>query len=224
VCTVNSLATIWKKQTGIPFYHLPFGISLDRFKDYSCDKKYDFGFTGGLHAVHLDYRYLVKKEIFKPISIDKMANRGTEMLFSGQPIRDEYRKYRIFWAEFGARKWLGLKSLLPHGEEYAKFLNGCKVFLNTPSASNILNTRSLELMGTKTLILCPRVDAYEGFLVDGINCMMFEPDMSDFKAVLDDALNSESKRKSIVDSAYALINNHSYDKRVESLFMHLKLL
>ena len=224
VCTVNPLATEWKKETGISFYYLPFGISLERFKDYSCNKKYDFAFTGGLHAIHLDYRYLVKKEIFKSASMDKMANSGTELLFSEYPINAEYGEYKIFWAEFGARKWFGLKSLLPHGVAYAKFLNSCKVFLNTPSASDILNTRSLELMATKTLILCPRVDAYQGFLVDGINCMMFEPDMSDFKNVLDDAVNNESKRKKIVDCAHVLASKHSYDKRVESLFMHLKLL
>jgi glycosyltransferase involved in cell wall biosynthesis len=224
VCTVNPLATEWEEETGIPFMHLPFGISLERFKDYGCALKYDFAFTGGLHAVHLDYRYLVKKEMFKSILIDKMANSGTELLFSEQPIKDEYRKYKIFWAEFGARKWFGLKSLLPHGEAYARFLNSCKVFLNTPSASDILNTRFLELMATKTLILCPRTDSYQGFLVDGVNCLMFNPDMSDFKTILDDAVNNESKREKIIDYAYILADKHSYDKRVESLFMQLELL
>ena len=79
-------------------------------------------------------------------------------------------------------------------------------------------------MATKTLILCPRTDSYQGFLVDGVNCLMFNPDMSDFKTILDDAVNNESKRRKIVNYAHVLVDEHSYDKRVESLFVRMKFL
>ena len=215
ICTVHPSAKKWQEKLGIEFLELPFGISLERFHDYSIKKKYDFSFTGGLHASHTDMRYLVKKEIFKNKFINIKSNRGLSGLFK-KSIKSKYENYNIFWAEWGAKDYF-YKSLLPTGKRYAKFMNQSKVFLNTPSAIGIFNTRFFELMATKSLIFCPESNNYDGILKDGQNCIMFKTDMSNFNDRLVECLNDHDARESIITNAYNEVQNHSYNKRIKFL-------
>ena len=153
VVTVHPQATEWQRNLGVRFLQLPFGISLSRFRDRGLKRKYDFAFTGGLHATHNDLRYSVKKRLFKTQFHHIKSNKGFSGFFK-KAICEEYSRLNIYWAEWGARSLVG-KSLLPSGEKYSEFMNSCKVFLNTPSALGIFNTRFFELMSTRTLILCP---------------------------------------------------------------------
>ncbi len=221
VCTVHPDASKWEKEIGVKFLHLPFGISLERFKDYGLPKKWDFGFTGSLHKQHTDYRFLVKKEFLKPESIHRLSIHGLPAIFKPHPLKEKYKEYKIFWAEFEARDFL-FRSLLPKGIKYAKFLNQFKVFLNTPSASGIFNTRFLELMAVRTLILCPESDSYVGILKDNTNCLMFKPDLSDFEEKLGEAIENEDKRKNIVENACKEVKNHSYEERLKKLLNNIK--
>ena len=45
-----------------------------------------------------------------------------------------------------------------------------------------------------------------------------------FYSLTQKIMSGESKREKIIDYAYILADKHSYDKRVESLFMQLELL
>lgn len=222
VCTVHPDFKRWQDHIGIRFIQLPFGISLDRFRDFGLRKRWDFAFTGALHERHLDFRCRVKKEIFQNNRINQLSTHGLDALFKSSPLKAFYRKYSIFWAEFGARKVTG-RPLLPVGVKYAKFLNRCKVFLNTPSAAGIFNTRNFELMATKTLILCPQAD-YSGILKDGENCMMFKHDMSDFRDKFVESVENTNKRSKIVEFAYKNVGNHSYDARVETVLKEVDML
>ena len=215
VCTVHPSSSTWESELGVPFLNLPFGISLDRFKDFGYKKQYDFSFTGGLHSSHTDLRFLVKKEIFKSNSLKLKSNKGIDG-FLRNPIRHKYQKYKIYWAEWGSRDFT-FRSLLPTGKRYGYFMNRTKVFLNTPSAIGIFNTRFFELMATKSLILCPESDTYGKFLKDNHNCLMFKKDLSNFQDKLVQSIEDESFRKAIITNAYTDVSMHSYDERIKSL-------
>ena len=219
VVTVHPNARKWQKNIGVPFLYLPFGISLSRFKDRNLPRKYDFAFTGGLHLTHNDMRYQIKQRIFKSQFHHIKSNRGLSGFFR-QTIKEEYRSLEIYWAEWGARNFIG-SSMLPWGEDYAKFMNSCKTFLNTPSAIGIFNTRFFELMSIKTLILCPKDDSYGNLLIDGENCLMFKKDLSNFEDVFKLAIYDEKLRKKIVNKAHKDVKSHSYDKRIKTLLNYI---
>lgn len=206
----------WEKKLGIKFIHTPFGVNLERFRDFGLPKKWDFGFTGSLHKNYTDIRFKVKKELFKESHINQLSTHGLSRLLRGDPIKEKYKKYRIFWAEFGARNLL-FRSLLPAGIKYAKFLNQFKVFLNTPSALGIINTRFYELMATKTLIFCPESWYYANFLKDGENCIMFKEDMSDFEQKLKLAIEDEKLRVKIVENNYKNIKKYTYENYLKNI-------
>ena len=221
VCTVHPKAYEWSETLGIKFLHLPFGVSLDRFSYLDINRKYDFAFTGAVHKNYIDYRYLVKCELFKSQKLEVKSNLGLNRLLNTNPISKKFQKYNIYWAEWGARS-LTYKSLLPTGLEYVKLMNMSKVFLNTPSAVGIFNTRFFELMATKTLILCPESDSYLSLLKDGINCVMYNPNMSDFDEKLVKCIEDNHFRKTITDNAYKNIEKHSYDARIATLLDYIE--
>jgi len=221
ICTVHPNAKKWEKETGFKFMYLPFGVSLDRFKDFGLKKKYDFSFTGGLHKTHTDSRFMVKKQLFKEGSLNVMSNRGLSVLFKKSPLNDKYKKYRIYWAEWGSRDY-NLRSMLPRGGKYAEFMSQSKVFLNTPSAIGIFNTRFFELMAVKSLIFCPESNSYGGILKDGYNCVMYKQDMSNFNEKLIQCIEDEEFRECIVNNAYNDVKVHSYNERVKSLLNYIK--
>ncbi|MFC5078916.1 hypothetical protein VTH8203_01466 [Vibrio thalassae] len=219
VVTVHPEYKNWEKETGIKFIKSHFAVNLERFNYNNEKKKYDFGFTGGLHLNHLDYRSKVKMEIFKEQSVKVKSNRGLDGIINRGVIKEKYRDYDIYWAEFGAKNILG-KSLLPSGEKYANFLRKFNSFLNTPSAIGIFNTRFFELMASKTLILCPRVEEYDGLMIDGVNCVMFNPDMSDFEDILKKS-KMENYRTPIVENAYRMVKEHTYERRVLNILENI---
>lgn len=223
VCSVLPYIESWSdKIDNIPILNLPFGISEVRFTDLNLKREYDFSFTGNLHYSFNDIRFNIKKNIFNEADLHVLSNKGISS-FLKNPIRTELRRYKIFWAEWGSRNFLG-KSLLPTGLKYSQFMNKTKVFLNTPSAMGIINTRFYELMATKSLILCPENDSYKGMLIDKQNCMMFKSDLSNFNSVLTTAINDHDMRKYIVNNAFKSIHNHTYKSRIKQLLAHIECL
>ncbi|PCJ21368.1 MAG: hypothetical protein COB02_01920 [Candidatus Cloacimonadota bacterium] len=214
VCTVHPNAKKWENQIGIKFLYLPFGISLNRFKNLNLSRVYDFSFSGSLHKNHTDLRFNIKQHIFQKQHINKKSNCGLNSIF--KLLRPEYKMYSIFWAEWGAKN-LFYQNLLPKGEKYVKLLNQTKVFLNTPSAIGIFNTRFFELMATKSLILCPKTQKYEDILINEKNCLMFNPDLSDFKEKFTYAINNKSFREKITNQALEDVQSHTYINRIKTL-------
>jgi hypothetical protein len=222
VCTVHHDYEQWAKKTGLRFLHVPFAADPQRFEDFGLPKKYDFGFTGSLHTKWINTRCQIKELLFQDPTVK--SNLGIERFLRQNSLRPEFQKYKIYWAEWGARDILG-RSLVPHGERYARLLNGSRSFLCTPSAIGIINTRYFECMATKTLVLCPKSDYYQGLFKDGHNCLMFDEDLSDFAAKLQHASSESEETKSIVDNAYEEFHRlHTYDRRVESVLRELNLM
>ena len=89
----------WQRQTGIEFMTLPFGISLDRFVKLETDENMIL-LSGSLHSEHSPVRSMIKSELFK----SKFINLKSNMIFGGSlyPIKSEFQKYKIYWAEWEA--------------------------------------------------------------------------------------------------------------------------
>lgn len=216
IFTVHHDYEKWEAQTGLPFVRLPFAADPKRFRDYGLLRRYDFGFTGALHKTHTDIRYRVKCVLFKAPEVK--SNLGMSRLLKKNPLKEEFRRYKIYWAEWGARGLWG-NSLLPSGMNYAKFLNTFKAFLSTPSAAGLIGTRYFECMATKTLLLCPQSEYYGDMFQDGYNCLMFREDLSDFADKLEYILSEDTERQRILENAYLdFISNHTYDHRIEKVF------
>ncbi|MEZ9336225.1 glycosyltransferase family 1 protein, partial [Vibrio sp. 10N.286.51.A4] len=64
IVTVHPNFKLWEEEVGIRFVQSHFAVDLARFGYNNEPKDYDFGFTGGLHMKHLDFRSKVKNEIF----------------------------------------------------------------------------------------------------------------------------------------------------------------
>jgi len=227
VCTVHHDFEKWSKQTGLKFLRIPFAADPERFRDFGLSKRYDFGFTGGLHLKWTDIRYRVKKLLFANPRV--RTNLSLARPFRKNPIKPEFRKYRIYWAEWGAGVLLGRdllgRRVVPLGRQYASLLNMCKSFLCTPSAIGIVGTRFFECMATKTLILCPRDGHYGDLLRDGHNCLMFKPDISNFVEKLEEAVSGGDNVKQIVEIAYQeFMEKHTYKHRVKTILQGLKLI
>jgi len=211
----------WANQTGLRFFQLLFAADPNRFKDYELSKKYDFGFTGALHRDFIDIRYKIKYKLFKNPEIKSYVSRS--ILFEKKSLKESFKEYKIYWAEWGAKNFLG-RNLLPYGNDYVKFLNSFKVFLNTPSAIGIINTRYFECLAVKTLLFCPETKYYVNTFKDNYNCVMFKENLSDFEQKLEDIINDERKRHRIIENGYKdFIINHTYDKRVETVLNILKI-
>jgi len=206
----------WEKELDVRFLHTPFGVNKKRFRDFGLPKIWDFGFTGSLHKAYSPLRTKVKEQLFRQDRMSQLSTHGVQRLLKGNPLKQEYSDYRIFWAEVGARN-LFLRSLLPRGKKYARFLNMFKTFLNTPSAMGLINTRFYELMATKTLILCPESAHYGNLLTHGKNCIMFRPDLSDFSERLKQAVEDTETRTRIVEFNYHQVGNYTYERSVKNL-------
>lgn len=219
VFTVHPDAKRWSKTECIDVKQLHFGIDLSRFLYDGQKKDIDFAFTGSLHSSHLDYRKKVKKELFFDDCMRYKSNKEWKCILKNV-IKPEYRRYKLYWAEFGARGVFG-QSLLPFNQKYGQFLKRTKVFLNTPSAVGIFNTRFFELMASQTLILCPDVENYSDILENEKNCLMYKPDMSNFREVLGNAINDNNLRQEIVFNANIEVKTHSYESRVNEMLSYV---
>ena len=212
----------WESYTGVKFIQSHFGIDLNQFRDLGLKRKYDFTFTGALHERYTNQRVNVKKELFRKMGLT--SNKGlVRVLHWKNPISKPYRKFDIYWAEWG--KWsrdLSGKSLLPSGEDYVKLMNQSKTFLCTLSAEGIFGTRFFELMACGSLIICPKGDYY-GILRDGENCIMYKEDMSDFYDKLNMLIENDNLRLKITEQAKTEVLEHSYVNRIKKLYKILEL-
>ena len=194
VFTVHHFSDRWAEKTGVKFVRFPFAVDETMFRDYGERKRYGFGFSGRLHDQWTDIRVRIKDRIFlkRPVK------------------RPRYWHTRVFWSE-------GLipRLRLPTGESYVRLINRSKTWLSTPSALDIVGTRFYEIMATKTLLFCNRSQAYSGLFEDGVHCVMFDSDLSDFEERLFYYLEHEDEREEVVEAGYRhVLENHTWDRRI----------
>lgn len=212
ILSTHPMANQWSRDHKLNIKKVHFAVNMERF-NFSESKKIQFAFTGGLHKSHNDLRYLCKKQIFREKYIHKKSNLGMSNVLAKNYFSKNINTYNIYWAEWGARNWLG-RSLLPTGKEYAKFLSKCQSFLNTPSAGNIFNTRYFELMASRTVILSTEVPDVPISLTD--KPFYLEIDLENENlAELIKYVNSDSLEiQSMLNANYEIVRSETYDNRV----------
>ena len=203
----------WQEQTGVPFVHFPFAVDPTLFNDYAQTKRYELGFSGALHRRWTDTRVRIKNHLFFRWPIKTPAYWRTRLFWHDDSLNPTSRFYR-FRGAFRLGEILGLN--FPRGEDYARLINGTKIWLSTPSAIDLVGTRFYEVMASKTLLFCSRSDAYEGLFVDGVHCVMFDPDLSDFDDKFLHYLRNDTEREEIVERGYQhVLENHTWERRIE---------
>ena len=223
ICTVNLNYEKWKSKYNINFVYLPFGINLENFKFLNIEKKYDLSFTGSLHETFTNQRLNFKKEIFLPHLLNLKSNHGLHSIFRKNFLKKKYQKFKIFWAEWGAKNFIG-RSLLPTGLKYSKLMNSSNFFFNTLSAANIINTRFYEIMASGSVVLCPENINYGNFLENEKNCVMIKNDCSDLYEKLTYYKENSKKLESIINYSLILSKEFSYEKRIDDLCLKIRKL
>ena len=196
VFTVHHDHGKWSKETGVPFVRFPFGVDETRFRDYGEPKRYALGFSGATHRRWTDVRERIKERLFVRWPLKRRRYWGTP----------------VYWSEWG-----GLPGLRPPAREaYGRLLNSSKAWISTPSAADIVGPRFLEVLASRTLLLCSRSPVYGDLLTDRENCVMFEPDLQDFDDKVFSVLRRNEEREAIVRNARAqVLENHTWERRVE---------
>jgi len=190
------------KETSKEFYQLPFAANPDVFRDYGMEKSIDIGFSGNM------FNY----GVYKNTGIMGSHFQNIRERVYNELLRSVYRGRSIWWNSDAGR--------FLYGEGYGKLINSSKVWLNTPSAVQLVGTRFYEIIASKSLLFCRDSEhSYSdlGF-IDGETCVTFKDDLSDFETKLTYYLENDRDREKIIESAYELFRErHTWGHRVEFL-------
>ena len=73
-------------------------------------------------------------------------------------------------------------------------------------------------MASKSLLLCPESDVYEGIFDTAKHCVTFNPDLSDVKEKILHFSKNKEKREEIIESAYEhFLKNHTWSHRISKI-------
>tara|TARA_R100000008_G_scaffold48895_1_gene29103 strand:- start:12484 stop:13440 length:957 start_codon:yes stop_codon:yes gene_type:complete len=149
------------------------------------DKIFDIGFSGADHG---------GDKIKGPTN--NLRNRIRTHL--------ENTRYNLFW-----NSTRDLSYRISSVEEYATKINQSKMWVATTGPTNDISPRYFEVMLSRTLLLCNEMlYEYEGVFQDGVNCVMFKNDLSDFQNKIDYYMDNLKERQRIIDNAFEMAKKH----------------
>lgn len=184
----------WEQETGVKFLRFPFAAHSHIFKNYNNGKKYDLGFTGNLF----------NDTFYKSGIMGKYFNNIRERI-SNELKKDDYKKLSLY---LNGGKYI-------KGTDYGSLINSSKIWLCTPSATELVGPRFYEIMGACSLLFCRESFAYENLFEPGKHCVTFKDDLSDFKEKLFYYIENNNERNDIIKNANKhFLNNHTWDHRV----------
>ena len=183
IVTSVPLTTHYSESTGISCKLLPQASDPTLFYDRGEEKIYDIGFSGALHDNNI---YV--EGAFKTVNI---RSRLQEILRSQEGLNTFLN---------------GSDSMAPRidsHDEYAAKINQCKMWLATPAPFEEVTGRYYEIGMSKTLLLCSQIkEEYKKDLQDGVNCVEFKDDLSDFLEKFYYYLNNWDESKRIIQQAH----------------------
>jgi hypothetical protein len=164
------------------------------------EKKFDIGFSGADHG---------GDKIKGPTN--DLRNRIRNIL--------EDTKYNLFW-----NSTRDLSYRISSIEEYATRINQSKIWVATTGPMNDISPRYFEVMLSRTLLFCNKMPyEYEGVFEDGVNCVMFENDLSDFRNKLDHYVNNDEEREKIISNAFNTAKeNYTWEHMTDKLLNEIK--
>ncbi len=177
-----------------------FTASPDMFHQRPIPKKYEIGFSGADHGG------------------DKIKGSANDLR---NRIHQELQKtkYSLFW-----NSSRDLSYRIPSTLDYAMKINECKAWVATTGPNNDISPRYFEVMMSRTLLLCNNMPyEYEGVFVDGVNCVMFENDLSDFHEKLDFYMNHSFERNKIINTAHDMaVRNYTWGHMADKLLKKIE--
>mgnify|MGYP003110357827 CR=1 FL=1 len=164
-----------------------FSATPEIFYDREIDKIYDVGFCGASHGADK-----IKGETAN------LRDRIHEKL--------KNKQIQIYWNRHTDPAHR-IKSI----DEYASKINQSKIWIATTGPILDVSPRYFEVILSKTLLFCNDMpDEYEGMFIDGVNCVMYKNDLSDFEEKLNFYLTNPDKADIIVENAYnTFVNNYT---------------
>ncbi len=219
ICFVHKIGMNWRRKKRFlrkcdlvlsPVPKLPIEYELFKyaadpeiFKPRNIKRVYDFGFSGALHNKK-DY----PENTFR---VPNLREKVQDLL--------KGTKWKCFLngSDFRERR-------IEDYEEYAKKISQSKVWLATTGPDGDVGPRYYEVWASKALLFCDKVpDEYRDTFRDGVNCIEFADDLSDFIPKLRYYLENEAERKTIVNNAYDdFVAGHTWSKRAEELCCIIK--
>jgi spore maturation protein CgeB len=192
-----------QKYNNMNFKLFPFAAHPSSFYDHGEQRIYDFGFSGAKHAVDKG------GGIKKGFTLEKSLLR-TKMTTL---VENEMSDYKYFWNCSDTPN-----TLLPEAE-YARLLSSSKMWLATESPALEISPRHFEVIMSKTLLVTNEIPKpYKNIFIDGITCVEFKNDLSDFKQKIDFYLNNEEERLKIVTNAYDIfVKEHTWESRAAEI-------
>ena len=130
-------------------------------------------------------------------------------------------KFNVFW---NSSKEGDLSYRIRSVEEYATKINQCKIWLATTGPILDVSPRYFEVMLSKTLLLCNNMPhEYENMFQDGVNCVLFENDLSDLNEKVKYYLENSEEREVIVNRAYDMaINIYTWEHMASMLLNEIE--
>ena len=213
-CKINNVNLIvdsqctykdYEAKTGIKSIRVPFTATPKVFYPREVEKRFDVGFSGALHGKENDGR----QKIFGPTA--NLRERVYDKLVA--------KERNTFWNSSNTMEYR-----IHSVEEYATKINECKMWLGTTGPVLDVSPRYFEVMLSKTLLLCNNMpEQYEDYFTDGVNCVIFNNDLSDFDEKLDYYLSNESEMSRVIETAYdTAINNYTWHHMAKKLIEQIK--
>ena len=198
-CKINNIDLIYtpvptyydyEEITGVKTILFPYGFDPAIFKPRKIEKLYDIGFSGALHnsALYPTDSFQVKN--LRP-KIGEMLKNSNE--------------FSVFWKSSDNASTAFIDSY----EEYAKTINTSKIWLATMAAFGDVTPRHYEVLGSGTLLFCQEIpDTYKFLLRDGVNCVEFRNDLSDFGEKISYYKNNPESLNKIISNAVDFFHNN----------------
>lgn len=203
------------KLYGFATKHVPFGVSLDRFKMGPKRKSHDIGFTG------------IQKNPTFPSAQDDMRVQFQKQLFwsaFGYPLvrKPTRTDYSVIW-----RTWKGhhipdrLATLfLQQGPvtvgQYQQLLRNTRIWLNFLSPMGLVGTRFLESMASGAVVLTPYNEEIKRLFSSGT--FLFVQDPFAIRDEIESYLDQPELLEQISSKAREETEmKHTWDKRVSDM-------
>jgi len=204
IVTSVPLIEEYEKATGIPCKLLPQASDPAVFYDRKEEKLYDVGFSGALHD-----NKLYTEGAFKTVNI---RSRLQELLKEQKDVSTF-----LNGSDSTAPR-------IPSYDEYARKIHQCRMWLATPAPFEEVTGRYYEIGMSKTLLLCSEIKKeYKNDLQDGVNCVEFKDDLSDFLEKFYYYLNNWEESERIIQTAHDDFHQkHTWESRAKLLVDYME--
>ena len=204
IVTSVPLTDEYQAATGISCRLLPQAADPAVFYDRQEEKVYDIGFSGALHD-----NKLYVEGAFKTVNIRSRL----------QSLLKEQKDITAFLN--GSDE---IAPRIPSYDEYARRIHQCRMWLATPAPFEEVTGRYYEIGMSKTLLLCSEIkEEYKKDLQDGVNCVEFKDDLSDFLEKFYYYLNNWDESEKIIQRAHDDFHQkHTWMNRAQLLRTYME--